>query len=324
MSLVQKNNWQPSASIQHLKTRAAILKKIRDFFAAREVLEVETPLLCRTSVTDPYIESISALYKNPGKHQRYYLQTSPEYAMKRLLSAGSGCVYQICKAFRQDEKGSLHNPEFSLLEWYRVGFDHHQLMDEMDELLQLILQTSCAQRKTYQQIFLEYLNIDPLNCTLSDLVDCVKQNNISVALKINDRDTWLQLLFSHCIEKQLGFDHPCFVYDFPASQAALSIIQETTPAVASRFEVYYRGVELANGFHELTNSEEQQKRLEKNLTKRKKNRLDFIAIDELFLEALAAGLPPCAGVALGLDRVVMLAVGGKQISEVVSFDFERV
>lgn len=331
MSPEQKSNasysaWQPSATLKNLKIRAQIIKQIRDFFAARQVLEVETPVMCHTSVTDPFIQSIPALFQaHPQEQeQRYYLQTSPEYAMKRLLAAGSGAIFQITKAFRQGEVGRFHNPEFSMLEWYRPGFDHHQLMDEMDELLQLILKMGAAERKTYAELFEAYLKINPHQATLEELAACANVQNIQMADEVTDRDTWLQVLMSECIEPQIGLDRPCFVYDFPASQAALARIQRTNPPVASRFEVYVKGIELANGFHELQDVNEQRKRFENNLVARNVLGLSELPIDEYFLRALAHGLPDCAGVALGVDRLVMLATQSECIADVLSFEFGRV
>lgn len=314
-------NWRPSATIDNLKKRAHIIKSIRDFFHARGVTEVETPLMCHTSVTDPFIQSIPA-YPH-GDDQRYYLQTSPEYAMKRLLAASSGSIFQISKAFRQGEIGRMHNPEFSMLEWYRSGFDHHKLMDEMDELLQMVLQTPAAQRLSYGELFEQFLQIDPHTASLAELAACAKNHNIQVEAHITDNDTWLNVLMSHVIEPALATDRPCFVYDFPATQAALARIQPGNPPVAARFEVYFRGVELANGFHELQDAAEQRKRFENNVRERKRLGLHKLPIDELFLAALTHGLPDCAGVALGIDRLIMLALNCSQISDVLSFDFSR-
>lgn len=327
MSQEQKNkiDWQPSATIEMLQQRAGILKSIREFFNKRGYMEVETPLMCHTSVTDPFIQSIPALFQAQGKQNeiRHYLQTSPEYAMKRLLAAGSGPIFQLCKAFRQGEVGRHHNPEFSMIEWYHPGFDHHALMNETDELLQIILKKPAAERKTYADIFQEYLNLDPHTASISNLKIAAEEKNISVASDISDRDTWLQLLMSEYIEPRIGQQRPCFVYDFPASQAALARLQPGNPSVASRFEIYYRGIELANGFHELLDAEEQGKRFEKNNAERKQLGLNEMLIDEFFLAALNHGLPDCAGIALGIDRLVMLAMGQEKMSDVLSFDFAR-
>lgn len=318
-------NWQPSASIENLRKRSELIQKIRNFFHSRGVLEVETPLMCHTSVTDPFIQSIPAIFQaHPDAHeQKYYLQTSPEYAMKRLLAANVGCIFQISKAFRQGEVGRHHNPEFTMMEWYRIGFDHHQLMDEMDELLQHVLNIPKAIRKTYADLFFDFLNINPHQATLSQLQQCALENNIKVEADIHDRDTWLNLIMSHVIEPKMDNGHAWFVYDFPASQAALARIVEGEPRVAARFEVYFRGMELANGFYELQDVHEQRKRFENNLIEREKLGLNLLPIDELFLAGLNAGLPDCSGVALGIDRLIMLALDCREIGEVLSFNFSR-
>lgn len=319
-----ETNWLPTASFKNLRLRAATIKTIRDFFSERGLLEVETPLLCHTSVTDPFIESIiTSQSLGTNKEKQFYLQTSPEYAMKRLLAAGSGSIFQICKAFRQGDVGRLHNPEFTILEWYRIGYDHHQLMDEMDDLLQLILQTPKADRKTYKELFQSFFDIDPHNTSLAELKACAVAHNINVISDNVDRDTWLDLLRTHVIEPQLGSHQPCFIFDFPASQAALARVQTTNPPVASRFEVYFRGIELANGFHELQDASEQRKRFEKNLVERRKLQLSELPIDEFFLAALAHGLPDCSGVALGVDRLVMLANNKNKLADILSFDITR-
>lgn len=317
--------WQPSAPIKKLKKRAEIIKNIRQFFADRDVLEIDTPLMCHTSVTDPFIESIPTIYKPSDQrdYPHFYLQTSPEYAMKRLLAAGSGSIYQICKAFRQGEVGRFHNPEFTMMEWYRLGFDHHQLMNEMDDLLQTVLQCKKAERFSYQMLFKVYLNIDPHRATVSELRKVALQNNIQLNTETEDKDTWLNLLMSHVIEPQLGLQMPCFVFDFPASQAALARIIPGEIPVAARFEVYIKGIELANGFYELQDVAEQRLRFENNLAIRKALGLAHLPIDEYFLSALSHGLPDCSGVALGVDRLIMIATESESIQEVLSFDISR-
>lgn len=315
-------HWCPSASLENLKKRAEILKQIRNFFYQREVLEVETPLLSRTSVTDPHIQSVPALvHSQKIASQFYYLQTSPEFAMKRLLAAGSGSIFQISKAFRQGELGRLHNPEFSILEWYQLGYDHHDLMNEVDEFLQDILRCNPAEKISYADLFQSHLSIDPHRASVSDLEQCARKQDIQLGAKIHDKDAWLNLLMTHVIEPKLGQHCPCFVFDFPDSQAALARIKPDK--TASRFEVYVAGVELANGFHELANQEEQRQRFEKNLVEREKLGFDPLPLDENFLAALSHGLPDCAGVALGLDRLVMLATQSTTIKDVLSFDFNR-
>ena len=299
----------------NLQARAALYKKIRDFFFTKGVLEVETPVLCQHTVTDPHIES----FKVPvASNKDYFLQTSPEYAMKRLLAAGSGCIYQITKSFRIGEAGRQHNPEFTMLEWYRIGFTHHDLMHELDELLQFCLETKPAEKISYQQLFLTHLTIDPLNCDLATLKKIITENNIQMNLAELDHDTALQILLSHLIEPQLGIEKPLFLYDFPPSQAALSKINK---GVAERFELYMNGSEIANGFHELTDAKEQQARFEKNQIARKAHGQFAPDIDHYFIDALKAGLPACAGVAVGIDRLLMQLVKTKNIADVISFPF---
>lgn len=311
--------WQPSASLDTLIARAKILRAIRDFFYDRKVLEVETPTLCHTSVTDPAIESIPARVNG----QTAYLQTSPEYAMKRLLAAGSGSIYQITKAYRQDESGRHHNPEFTMLEWYRVGFDHHQLMHEMDALLQHIAGCEPAERITYHDLFQNSLGIDPHHADIATLKQCVKDQGIDFHGELDSTDAWLQLLLSHCIEPTLGQTRPVFIYDFPASQASLARIQPTEPPVAARFEVYWKGIELANGFYELQSASEQKARFETNLGARKAANQPLLPIDHALLAALEHGLPDCAGVALGIDRLIMLTLSCNRLADVMAFSFDR-
>lgn len=315
-------SWQPAATLDYLQKRAGFMARIREFFAKRYVLEVETPLLSPATVTDPHIISIPAIYKAIGstEEQRFYLQTSPEYAMKRLLAAGSGSIFQIAKAFRQGEVGRLHNPEFTMLEWYRVGFDHHHLMDEITNLFKEVFAIFQTTRMTVQDVFMQYLNINPHTASVDELIECAKQENLITHFP-REKNIWLDLLFTHEIEPHLGKDYPVFIYDYPVSQAALAKIRDTNPPVASRFEVYYQGVELANGFHELQNVAEQRKRFESDLEYRAKHHIEKVPIDELFLSALQHGLPDCAGVAMGMDRLIMLILGCEKISSVMSFTF---
>ncbi len=309
------NDWSPTATVESLKLRANILESIRDFFREKKVLEVQTPLLCPFTVTDPHLKSLEI----PWASGTHYLQTSPEYAMKRLLAGGSGCIYQICKAFRGDEVGRKHNPEFTMLEWYRLGFDHHDLMDEMEQLLQRVLNCPKAKSITYRAIFQSYCNIDVASASIDEVKECAKSYAIEWNTDSDDMDAWLDVLMSHIIEPKLGFDAPCFVYDYPASQSALAKIRQDDYPVAERFEVYYKGIELANGFHELTSAKEQEARFKENQKIRKKLNLEPIEMDSYFLGALQFGLPDCAGVALGIDRLVMLAADADEIREVMAF-----
>lgn len=318
--------WAPSASINTLKQRAAILRTIREFFYTRNVMEVETPSLSSASVTDVHLASFSTQFVGPGHAGGLplYLQTSPEFAMKRLLAAGSGAIFQLCKAFRNEEAGSHHNPEFTMLEWYRPGFDEFALMDEMDELMQLILDVEPAERLTYQQAFEQVLSLDPLTATLSQLQALACDHGFAdIAKNETNKDTLLQLLFCMKVEPTIGQTKPCFVYHFPASQAALAKICEHDNRVAGRFELYYKNMELANGFNELTNAKEQAKRFDEDNAYRAANGLNHVPMDKRLIAALEHGLPQCAGVAMGIDRLVMLATEKETIKEVIAFDVDR-
>ncbi len=319
-------NWQPTASIEQLKSRAKVIQTIRQFFANKNVLEVDTPAMSHATVTDIHLHTFQTEFVGPGyaDGRKLYFMTSPEFHMKRLLAAGSGCIYQICKSFRNEENGRYHNPEFTMLEWYRVGFDHHQLMDEMDELLQLVLGCGDAQRMSYQQAFLSVLGVCPLEASMTELKRVAAELGLSdIAEPEQDRDTLLQLLFSIGVEGKIGQDVPAFVFDFPASQAALAKINPQDPRVADRFEVYFKGIELANGFHELDNPAEQLKRFEEDNLKREEMGLSTQPIDHHLIEALKSGLPDCAGVALGIDRLIMLSLGCDHIDQVTAFPFPR-
>lgn len=319
-------HWQPSSSNQHLRKRAAIIRQIREFFYQRNVLEVDTPLLSQASVTDVHLSSFSTEFVGPGfaKGLTLYLQTSPEFAMKRLLAADLGAIYQLGKAFRNEEAGRHHNPEFTMLEWYRPGFDHFDLMQEISELLTVVLGTTKVQQLTYQQAFEQVLSVDPLSATLEQLQQiCQQQGFAEIAAHETDRDTLLQLLFSMCVETQIGQTEPCFVYHFPASQAALAQLCPKNNQVAERFELYYKNMELANGFHELTDAGEQLKRFNEDNIKRRAGGRHEVPIDRNLIAALESGIEPCAGVAIGVDRLIMLALECTHIKEVLSFDVTR-
>ncbi len=317
---MQKTNWQPSASIENLKRRAALFARLRAFFAERDVMEVETPLLSRAAVTDVFIESLSVLFQG----RAFFLQTSPEYAMKRLLAAGTGAIYQICKAFRADDAGRLHQPEFTMLEWYRPGFDHHALMDEMDSMLQAVAGFARAKRLTYAALLQSQLGIDPHRATTAELQESVKKNLPQMTF-VPDRRDCLDLLLTFCTESWADVSAPLFIYDFPVEQAALARVRhDEIPKVASRFEVYVRGIELANGFHELQDAAEQRARFMEDLVQRQQKNMPSVPIDRYLLNALESGLPDCAGVALGVDRLLMLAIEAERLSDVMSFDFTRV
>lgn len=304
--------WQALANHQALQARARMYQQIRQFFLQRNVLEVETPILGAASVTDPYIESLQA--------GNAYLQTSPEYFMKRLLVGGSGDIYQLGKVFRKEEIGRFHHTEFSLLEWYRLDFDQWDLMAELADLIEQLLGFSHFDYLSYQALFQQYLGIDPHTATLEQL-RFEAQEHINIAMPRASKDDWLNLLLSHLIEPELRKRGPVFIYDYPPSQAVLAktSTDESGNRVAERFELYIHGLELANGFHELTDAAQQRQRFEHDNQLRQQMGLRPVAIDENLLAALENGLPPCSGVAVGLDRLLMLKLGSKAIDEVLSF-----
>ncbi|RKQ40112.1 elongation factor P--(R)-beta-lysine ligase [Enterobacter sp. R1(2018)] len=318
--------WQPSASIPNLLKRAAIMAEIRRFFADRGVLEVETPCMSQATVTDIHLVPFETRFVGPGHSQgvNLYLMTSPEYHMKRLLAAGVGPVFQLCRSFRNEEMGRHHNPEFTMLEWYRPHYDMYRLMNEVDDLLQQVLECEAAESLSYQQAFQRHLEIDPLSADKTQLREAAAKLDLSnIADEEEDRDTLLQLLFTMGVEPHIGKDKPAFIYHFPASQAALAQISTEDHRVAERFEVYFKGIELANGFHELTDAREQQQRFEQDNRKRAARGLAQQPIDMNLLEALKAGLPDCSGVALGVDRLIMLALGAESLDEVLAFPVDR-
>lgn len=315
------NTWRPSASLEVLATRARLLGTTRAFFAERGVLEVETPLLGRATVTDVHLASFSARLGSGGAP--YFLQTSPEYAMKRLLAAGSGDIYQICKAFRDEPGGRFHNPEFTLIEWYRVGLDHRALMDEVEALLVRLLGDRLAvpaERLSYGEAFRRVLGVDPFAAPLATLSELASRRlGADAGAHGDDRDTLLELLMGALVGPALGQRRITFIDAYPASQAALARLLPGTPATAARFEAYVEGIELCNGFHELADADEQRRRFESDLARRRARGLPAVPVDERLLAALAAGLPDASGVALGLDRVVMLATGVGSLAAAMPF-----
>lgn len=316
-------DWRPTASIENLRRRARVIRQIRAFFDDRGVLEVDTPSLSVAAVSDPHLFPFAADYiaEGGGGRQTCYLHTSPEYSMKRLLASGSGAIWQLCKVYRNGETGSRHNPEFSMLEWYRPGLDHHQLMSEVDDLVRSVLRSPAARRVTYSSLFLELLQVDIHECTINQLAE-LGRNRCGFHGEL-DRDGWLNLLFSHCIEPQLI--QPTMVYAFPASQAALARVVKGDDSVpsAARFEMFIDGMELANGYFELTDADEQRRRFEADQVLRRELGREPLPIDRRLVEALAHGLPECSGVALGVDRLVMLALDAASIEDVIAFPFAR-
>ncbi len=327
MALATSTDWRPGASPDVLRLRAGLLARIRTFFADRQVMEVETPLLAAAGVTDPHLGNLCTEYRLAGQSTpaKLYLQTSPEYAMKRLLAAGAGPIYQISRAFRSGESGQLHNPEFTLLEWYHPDFDMHDLMEEIEDLLTWLLQTDYCDRTTYADTFKKYAKFDPLTISDDDLRKTVQRLGLSTAAAEKwDRDTCLNWVLSGIVAPNLGLERPLFLCHFPASQAALAcIIPGEDPPVAARFELFINSIEIANGFEELLDAREQRQRFEADNKAREARGLEVMPLDERLLAALKHGLPPCSGVALGFDRLVMLATRSRSIDEVMAFDISR-
>ena len=322
--------WQSTLTWQNAQKRAKILQQIRQFFAERDVVEVETPALSQGTVTDVYLDALSCKYDfladSPAGHStELFLQTSPEFHMKRLLASGYGCIFQIAKAFRHEESGRNHNPEFTMLEWYRIGFDQFDLMHEVAELLQVVLGGDKAVFTSYQDIFLNTVSVDPLTSNFGELAEVLNKYNKSAdwLIEMNDADLLLQFIFTEIIEPTIGINEPQFVYDFPIAQASLAKKSSDDPRVAQRFECYFKGIELVNGFNELTDANEQQVRFEEDNAKRAEQGLPVKPIDKNFIDALKHGLLDCSGVALGIDRLVMLALDSKHIKETLSFTVEN-
>ena len=327
-----------------LTSRAQMSHDIRAFFYDRNVLEVETPALSQAGNTDPSIESFQVQTLDGLR----YLHTSPEYPMKRLLVHGSGDIYQICKVWRAGESGSRHNPEFTMLEWYRVGFTYHQLMQEVDKLLQTLLATSTASTTTtastasvplapflptqksqfisYQQLFLEVLGINPHIARKSELQQCMDKQRLNVVGEL-DHSSMLDILMTHCIEPELIKDGLTFVYDYPVEQKALAQLSHESsdkqdkdkPVVAQRFEVYLGSTELANGYQEQTDAKKNAEVLHSDFESRRAKGMTEVPVDKNFLAAMEQGLPLSSGVAIGLDRVLMCRLGKKKLQEVISF-----
>ena len=312
--------WRPTATREILMRRAAMLAGVRACFAARRVLEVETPILSAAAVSDPQLESLAT--RIAGLPGEFYLQTSPEYSMKRLLAAGSGDIYQICKVFRDEERGRWHNPEFTMIEWYRLGFDDAALMDEVEALVGDLLKPQRtlppAERLNYSTALERHAGVDPFRSSDAALSAAVQRHGIVCDARL-DRDAKLDLLMGLVVGPRLGRDRPCFICDYPASQAALARIKPGLPALAARFELYLDGVELANGFHELQDAVEQRARFSRDMNIRRERGQVQRPVDEKLLAALEHGMPDCAGVALGFDRLAALALGADALGHAMAF-----
>lgn len=325
-----RTDWQPSCTLQMLRLRAQMLSKIRQFFAVREVLEVETPVLCQATGTDPHLDFFATDYDLSVKQPlTLYLQTSPEFAMKRLLAAGSGSIYQIGKAFRNGESGRFHNPEFTILEWYRVGYDLSALMIEIDVLITYLFADirvlQATQKVSYQQIFQDYTGLNPLVFAYDDYVAYAAENGLIDAQAVCglEHAAWLDFIFSHQIQPHLGHNALCMVYGYPACMPSLARLNADNPLVSERVELFIDGVELGNGFHELCDVTEQRQRFDHEIALRKAKQRPQVARDERFLAALTSGLSDCSGIAIGLDRLLMLQSGCSTIDDVLAFSISR-
>ncbi len=320
------NRYQPTCSIDALKARAVMYQKIRQFFAERGVLEVETPILSQAGVTDVHLASVQVQRHIYGKLNTQYLQTSPEFPMKRLLASGSGAIYQICKVFRDDEHGRKHNSEFTMLEWYRPALDLKGLMHETADLLELCLSHRFGEVRpyllSYKHAFQDRLEINPLQASLEQLKGVANRVGLNLDLG-DDRLAYMDLLFSHFVEPSLGFDGPVFLTDFPPEMASLAKVKqdEDGELVAARFEVYIEGLELANAYDELLDADVLAARFEADNTERLKQGLPTIPTDQNLLAALP-NMPECSGIALGIDRLLMVSMNKMKIDQVIAFPAE--
>lgn len=324
-------DWQPHASNISLKKRAELFGTIRSYFKDQKVMEVETPMLSASATVDIYIDSFSCDFISMDGHkkQTYYLHTSPEFAMKKLLSSGSGDIYSLGRVFRNGEIGSRHNPEFTMLEWYRLAMNQQQLMDDVGSLLSSVSSFKEIKRYSYRKLFYQHFSINPHLVSDDDLSRLVHQK-IDPELTDIDRNDCLDLLFSHVIAPKLSSENACilsgfFVYDYPVTMSAGAQIRqnENGEEVASRFELFVNGLELANGYHELLDAEEQLERFQAEQRKRKDKGYPIYPFDHRLVDALSHGLPDCSGVALGIDRLLMLMMKTDHIADVLAFPFER-
>ncbi|MCG2634632.1 MAG: EF-P lysine aminoacylase GenX [Gammaproteobacteria bacterium] len=300
-----------------LQRRATLLADIRAFFSGEAVLEVETPLMGPAPASDLALSPLITRYEGPGGNQDYFLQSSPEYAMKRLLCAGSGSIYQLSKAFRNGESGRFHSPEFTLLEWYRTGFDYRALMDEVSDFLVQTAGMPVARLISYQHAFESAVGVEPHAASAACLLEAAKDLGLDVPVSVeSDRDALLDFLLTQRVESSLPTGVPVLLFDYPVSQAALAKIRPGDPPVAERFELYFNGIELANGYSELTDAAEYRRRFEADNVRRLAAGVVQVPLDEALLTALETGLPTCAGVALGVDRLLMAMSGAGSLTEV--------
>jgi elongation factor P--(R)-beta-lysine ligase len=323
------DDFRPTASWKNLRLRAALLRRVREFFDRRGFLEVETPILSADTVVDRHLDPFTTSVRaEPGKPpRRLWLQTSPEQHMKRLLAAGAEAIYQVARVFRRDERGPRHNPEFTLVEWYRTGDGPEEGMTLLSELCEAMLARGPAERLSYHDAFERHAGGDPLAAGVEELAAAAEGLGITAPESLGrrecDRDDWLDLILAERIQPRLGDRRPTILYDYPASQAALARLKPDDPRVAERFELYVAGLELANGYHELTDAAELRRRFEAINARRAADGKPKLPEPSRLLRAMEAGLPPGVGVALGFDRLVMLAAGATRIEDVIAFPLDR-
>lgn len=325
---MDRNHWQPTTTCVALQRRSDIVWQIRRFFHDQGFAEVHPPVISHDTVVDLNIEPVRIPAKSLGCPEagsgELFLQTSPEFAMKRMLAAGMKAIYHIGPVFRAGERGANHNPEFTMVEWYRIGDNFADGVKMLDELVQAAIQTLTAERLTYQQAFLQHAQIDPLAATCEELAATAVRAGLGVGPDWSDDiDTWLDLLFSELVQPHLGRTRPAVVTHYPASQSALAKLSISDPRTAERFELFVNGVELANGYHELLDASELMERNRVTEAKRAGLGREQLPVSSRLLEAMRAGIPPCSGCALGLDRLLMVASGAQAIDEVLPFPLER-
>lgn len=317
---MSSDNWRPIAGPQVAKNRAAMLRRSRQFFIDQAVLEVDTPALSRFAVTDPHVESLSA---RSALEPDLFLHTSPEYKMKRLLAAGFGDIYQICKVFRDGEQGRCHLPEFTMVEWYRLNFGLQEMIRDTIGFIAATLDrpelVASAETCSYEDVFRQSTDFSPQTAGIAELADYMDADEQLRKAIGDNRDEWLDLVLAERIVPNFARDNLTVMHHYPASQAALARLCPDNAGVADRFEVFYGGLELANGFVELTGAEEQVSRFERDRFARRRNNTVDHQIDEDFINALRAGLPPCSGVAVGFERLLMLHEDQVDISAVTNF-----
>jgi lysyl-tRNA synthetase class 2 len=321
-------DYLPTATLEKLRLRADLLRRAREFLHERGFLEVETPLLSADVVVDRHLDPIPVTLADdprwPTIGGSFWLQTSPEFGMKRLLAAGAEAIYQITRAFRNSETGPLHNPEFTMIEWYRAGDVMSDGMNLLSGFCESLLERGPAERLSYAEAFSRLVGLDPHLASDANLREAAKRHGIAAPTSLgDDRDGWLDLLLVECVQPHLGRARPTILFDYPASQAALARVRDGSPPVAERFELYVEGIELANGYHELLDADELRSRIAVANRQRVADGKPPLPTESRLLAAMQAGLPPCTGVALGFDRLVMIAAGARTVAEVMAFPIDR-